>query len=114
MFTIDSVKNLKWVDRDHSAFSCIVKYQEFDEEHPVGVSPTDGYQHIKDLWNNGTSGLYGIIEEYNDHPTVDQPLTEKQIARRAAKAVLADPNSSLLEKAKANVFLQNNPPIPLS
>ena len=107
MFTIDTVRNLKWVDQEHTAFTCNVKYLEFDEEHPVGVVPTDTYQHIQDLWNNGITGVYGTIEEYVEPPA--PPLTELQIARRAAKAVLADPNSSVIEKATANVFLMNNP-----
>ena len=107
MFTIDTVRNLKWVDHEHTAFTCDVKYLEFNEEHPVGVVPTDMYQHIQDLWNNGITGVYGTIEEYVEPPA--PPLTELQIARRAAKAVLADPNSSVIEKATANVFLMNNP-----
>ena len=67
----------------------------------------DLYDHIQELWDNGVSGVYGTIEEYVEPPS--QPLTELQIARRAAKAVLADPNSSLVNKATANVFLKNNP-----
>lgn len=107
MLTIQFVKNLKWESPDHTSFSCVVKYAEFQEELPVGVKSTDMYQHIKDLWNNGIAGVYGTIEEYIEPPT--PPLTELQIARRAAKAVLDDPNSSVMEKATANVFLMNNP-----
>jgi len=64
------------------------------------------------LWSNGIAGVYGAIEEYVEPPA--PPLTELQIARRAAKAVLADPNSSLVEKATANVFLTNNPTNPVT
>lgn len=109
MFTIDSVRNLKWLDQDHTTFSCDVKYLEFNEEHPTGVNPNDQYNHIQELWNNGTNGVYGTIEEYVEPPIPPLILTEVQIARRAAKAVLADPNSSLAEKETANVFLKNNP-----
>ena len=107
MFTIESVRDLRWESADHTIFYCVVKYLEFEEEMPVGVKPTDPYIHIQELWNNGTSGVYGAIEEYVEPPA--PPLTELQIARRAAKAVLADPNSSVIEKATANVFLKNNP-----
>ena len=106
MFTIDTVRNLKWANTNHQSFECLVKYHEFSEEHPVGVNSTDPYAHIQELWKNGLNGVYGPIEEYVD---TTPPLTELQIARRAAKAVLADPSSSLVEKATANVFLNNNP-----
>lgn len=103
MFTIDTVRNLKWVDQEHTSFSCDVKYLEFGEEHPVGVTPTDQYSHIQELWNNGINGVYGIIEDFIVPPT--PPLTENQIARRAAKAVLADPDSSESDRAAAENVL---------
>ena len=107
MFKIDTVRNLRWNNAEHTSFHCWVKYYEFPEEHPVGVVPSDPYSHIQELWNNGINGVYGTIEEYVEPPAPQ--LTELQIARRAAKAVLADPNSSVIEKATANVFLKNNP-----
>jgi len=112
MFTIESVRDLRWDSADHTIFYCLVKYLEFEEEHPVGVVPSDPYSHIQELWSNGIAGVYGAIEEYVEPPA--PPLTELQIARRAAKAVLADPNSSLVEKATANVFLTNNPTNPVT
>ena len=32
MFTIETVKNLIWDDAEHTSFSCVVKYEEFNEE----------------------------------------------------------------------------------
>lgn len=64
MFTIKSVKNLKWEDESHTMFSCLVKYEEFNEEHPTGVNANDGYQHIQELWVKGNAGEYGVIAEY--------------------------------------------------
>lgn len=103
MLTIESVKNIKWVSPDHSSFECIVKYAEFDEEMPVGVVPGDLYKHIQELWNNGVSGVYGPIEEYVEPPI--PPLTQGQIARRAAKAVLANPDSTEAAKKTAENIL---------
>lgn len=64
MFTIESVKNLQWVDEEHTMFDCIVKYEEFDEEHPVGVNSRDKYAHTQKLWTKGNAGEYGAIAEY--------------------------------------------------
>jgi hypothetical protein len=64
MFTIETVKNIQWADEAHTMFNCLVKYAEFNEEHPVGVSPDDKYAHIQELWANGNAGIYGEIAEY--------------------------------------------------
>jgi hypothetical protein len=64
MFTVEYVKNLQWQDAEHTVFSCVVKYEEFNEEHPSGVNATDSYAHIKEIWAKGNAGEYGSIAEY--------------------------------------------------
>lgn len=64
MFTIEYAKDLKWDNKEHTSFTCVVKYAEFDEEHPSMINATDTYAHIQELWNKGNSGVYGEIEEY--------------------------------------------------
>ena len=64
MFTIQYVKNLQWEDEAHTIFSCIAKYEEFNEEHPTGVNATDRYAHIQEIWTKGNAGEYGPIAEY--------------------------------------------------
>lgn len=64
MFTIEYAKNLQWVNPEHTAFECVVKYEEFNEEMPCGVSPNDDYAHIQELWTKGNAGEYGAIAEY--------------------------------------------------
>jgi hypothetical protein len=64
MFTIEYVKDLKWCDADRTIFSCVVKYEEFNEEHPTGVNATDSYAHIQEIWSKGNAGAYGLIAEY--------------------------------------------------
>ncbi|CAB4121425.1 hypothetical protein UFOVP11_15 [uncultured Caudovirales phage] len=64
MFTIEYVKNLKWENEEHTVFSCVVKYKEFDEEHPTGVNIVDKYSHIQEIWINAKSGKYGNIDKY--------------------------------------------------
>lgn len=78
MFTIQYVKNLKWEDAEHTCFSCIVKYEEFNEEHPSGINGTDPYAHIQEIWVKGNSGEYGQIEEYVPLPSPEPAPQEEQ------------------------------------
>jgi len=68
MFTIEYVKNLQWENAEHTLFSCIVKYEEFNEEHPSGINATDPYPHIHEIWTKGIAGEYGEIAEYVPPP----------------------------------------------
>ena len=54
MFTIEYVKDLQWANEEHSAFSCVAKYEEFNEEHPSTINGVDNYSHIKQIWNDGS------------------------------------------------------------
>lgn len=74
MFTVQYVKNLKWEDAEHTTFSCIVKYEEFNEEHPAGINATDPYAHIQEIWTKGNAGEYGAIAEYVPPPPSPTPI----------------------------------------
>lgn len=73
MFTIETVQNLKWDNSEHTSFSCLVKYEEFNEAHPTGVNAIDIHAHIQELWEKGNSGQYGAIAEYVDPMIATQP-----------------------------------------
>lgn len=85
MFTVKYVKDLQWSDAEHTFFSCVVKYEEFNEEHPSGINATDPNAHIQEIWTKGTAGDYGVIAEYvppepdpipDPAPVSEQPATE--------------------------------------
>lgn len=65
MFTVEYVKDLKWANPEHTAFECVVKYAEFNEEMPSGINATDLYTHIQEIWTKGNAGEYGVIAEYS-------------------------------------------------
>jgi hypothetical protein len=73
MFTVQYVKDLQWADAEHTMFSCIVKYGEFNEEHPSGINANDSYAHIQEIWAKGTAGEYGVIAEYIPPPPEPEP-----------------------------------------
>lgn len=76
MFTIEYVKDLQWVDADHTMISCVVKYEEFNEEHPSGINGTDSYAHIQEIWKKANEGVYGVIAEYVPPPPKNEiPVT---------------------------------------
>lgn len=83
MFTIEYVKDLQWANPEHTEFTCIVKYEEFNEEHPSGINARDKYAHTQEIWTKGNAGEYGLIAEYVPpeippipEPTAKQPTTE--------------------------------------
>jgi hypothetical protein len=71
MFTIEYVKDLTWQNAEHTMFSCVVKYEEFNEEHPSSINSSDPYQHIHEIWTKGISGDYGVIAEYVPPPELE-------------------------------------------
>ena len=78
MFTVEYVKDLKWENAELTVFSCVVKYAEFNEEHPSGIAPTDPYEHIQEIWVKGNAGEYGVIAEYvPPPPPIAKPDTEQ-------------------------------------
>lgn len=77
MFTVQYVKNLQWENSEHTVFSCIVKYAEFNEEHPSGINVTDQYAHIQEIWAKANAGEYGLIAEYVPPPPVAKPIEEQ-------------------------------------
>jgi hypothetical protein len=74
MFTIQYVKDLKWCNAEHTDFDCVVKYEEFNEEHPSSINATDPYAHIHEIWTKGNAGEYGVIAEYVPPPSTEIPV----------------------------------------
>ena len=75
MFTVESVTNLQWENAEHTLLSCMAKYAEFNEPHPTGVTATDNYAHIQEIWTKANAGEYGVIAEYVPPPPVVEPET---------------------------------------
>jgi hypothetical protein len=75
MFTIEYVKDLKWCNLEKTMFECVVKYAEFNEEHPSGINGTDAYSHIQEIWSKANAGEYGVISEYVPPP---EPVIETE------------------------------------
>lgn len=88
LFHLEYVKNCWWQDETQSVFNCVVKYEEFPEEMPVGVSSKDPYAHIQLIWNNAMAGMYGPIAAYVPPPPPGPPTAE--INKNKAIKLLAE------------------------
>lgn len=83
LFHPEYVKNCYWENAEQTIFSCTVKYEEFPEEVPAGITLSDSYAHIQLIWNNAMTGMYGTIAPYNPIPEEPIPPTaeeNKQVA----------------------------------
>ncbi len=108
MFTIEYVKDLQWSNTEHTVFSCVVKYQEFEEELPTGVDATDPYQHIQEIWARGIVGDYGQIAEYVPTPViVPNAQDNKNMAVRLLKESDWTATESIADPAVSNPYLTN-------
>lgn len=73
-----------WCDAEHTIFECVVKYEEFNEEHLSAINATDPYAHIQEIWTKANAGEYGEIAEYvpppppviKPAPKEEQPTTQ--------------------------------------
>jgi hypothetical protein len=84
MFTVKYVKNLKWENAEHTTFSCLVKYEEFDDEHPSGINALDSYAHTQEIWAKANAGEYGVIAEYEPPeipPIPDVAPNQEQVSQ---------------------------------
>lgn len=87
MFTIKYVKDLAWCDAEHTMFSCVVKYEEFNEEHPSGINATDSYAHIQEIWAKGNAGDYGTIAEYVSPPPEPEYIAPENLEQPTTTGV---------------------------
>lgn len=64
--TINSVRNLRWADREHTLLDMEVDFDELDEEYVpfTAVETGDPEPHTAILWANGVAGMYGPIAEW--------------------------------------------------
>lgn len=86
-FEIESVKDCVWRDAEHTLFDCMVKYKQFDEEHPSTIVENDKNEHITTIWKNALAGEYGEIKEYEppappkEEPPIDIPITLEDLLK---------------------------------
>ena len=64
MFTLQYAKNPIWNDDSGQAIFLIVKWEEFNEEHPFTAASYDSMPHGVDLYNRAKAGEFGVVAPY--------------------------------------------------
>ena len=76
-WTIESVRDLKWINEEKTLLDCYVKFNVFNEEIAFSININDMYQHSLDLWAGAIAGEYGEIADYvAPHKTEFEELME--------------------------------------
>lgn len=80
MFTLEYAKNPEWNSEDGQQIFLVVKWAEFNEEHPFNATSFDSMAHGVDLYNRAKAGEFGEIAPYSTtiEPAPDQPTTGAQ------------------------------------
>lgn len=71
--TIESVSDLRWADAAHETLTANIKFAEFEEPHPFGMSASTvvKYEHEAEFWQKANTGDYGVIAAFIP-PTVEE------------------------------------------
>jgi len=61
---IEYVKNCIYANLESTVINCIVKFKEFDEEHPFSASSEDPEIHGREIYARIVAGEFGAIAPY--------------------------------------------------
>lgn len=76
MFTLECAKNPSYSSAEGNSIFLIVKWAEFNEEHPFAATSFDSMQHCIDLYNRAKNGEFGEVAPYVVQTVAeDQPST---------------------------------------
>lgn len=82
MFTLEYAKSPIFVSESGDAIDLIVKWEEFDAEHPFTASSQDPLEHGRDLHARAVAGEFGTVGAYvpppvsqNGQATQPQPIS---------------------------------------
>ena len=64
MLTLEYAKNPIWNSEDGQQIFLIVKWEEFNEEHPFNATSYDPMTYGVDLYNRAKAGEFGEIASY--------------------------------------------------
>lgn len=83
-----SASNLKWANAEQTMLIADCVFSHFPESVlPASTTNHENEAHLKDLWERGLAGEFGLIETYIEHKIVPNQITPLQ-----AKTVLLNHN----------------------
>ena len=78
MFTFEYAKNPKWNSNDGQQIFLVVKWEEFNEEHPFNATSYDPMPYGVDLYNRAKAGEFGEIAPYTEPKQVSESQPSAQ------------------------------------
>ena len=76
MFTVENIRNPKFVTADGSKIDCMVKFAEFTDELPFTADANDSMKHSRDIHAMLLAGDAGPIAAYVPPPTAPDPAIQ--------------------------------------
>jgi hypothetical protein len=73
MLTLQYAKNPMWNSGEGDQIFLIVKWEEFNEEHPFNATSFDPMLYGVDLYNRAKAGEFGEIAPWVDPMVATQP-----------------------------------------
>ena len=64
MFTIENIRNPVFSNNEGTAIDCLIKFEEFSEEHPFNATSFDVMEHGKQAYQRIMAGEFGEIGEF--------------------------------------------------
>lgn len=68
--TYRSVRDPRWVNAEHNAIDCMVKFDHIDEDVPFTATPYDVESHGVEIFERCAAGEFGPVAEYVKRETV--------------------------------------------
>jgi hypothetical protein len=86
MFTLQKVRDIYYQSASGEEIYMIVKWAEFDEEHPFTASSYDSMEHGRDLYVRARRGDFGPVGAYIPQPETPLPqATQPQPSSQGAQ-----------------------------
>lgn len=77
MLTIQSAHSPSWADAEGVTITLMVKFEEFEEEHPFGANDHDPMPYGRELFARAKAGEFGPIAPFPVvEPSPNQPQTQ--------------------------------------
>jgi len=81
---IEYIKNCVYANNESTVINCLVKFAEFNEEHPFSASPNDPEEHGREIYSRIVSGEFGAISPYIA-PIIPESTAEQKSADQRVK-----------------------------
>jgi len=80
MFTIENIRNPVFSNTEGTAIECLIKFEEFSEEHPFNATSFDVMEHGRQAYQRIMAGEFGEIGEFVEYLPIpvsanNQPAT---------------------------------------